>query len=456
MNLVRAIRFLDRWHWLILLLSALFMLFPAPERTPVLLIVPLVWAIGWIARPRAPLPSTPLNAVMLVLMLMLLVSVLVTPDLAFSLGEVAGMVLAFAAFFAVAREAQRPLGFWLFLALFLAAGVTIAAFALLNTNWIGKVGFLASITAHLPPRLVGVIGIQGGFQPNQMAGSLLWVASVFLCLPVGLATMAHAHDAAAKPVSRFARPLLILLLFVSAFAAVAVLGVLVLTQSRSAYIGFALALPVIVFLALPRRGRWVMAISLVVVIVAASVILWQRRDTIGQQLGLGLDTTTEAGTDASIGSLDTLKGRLEVWSRALYGIEDFPFTGMGMNSFRRVVHLLYPLFLISPDTDIAHAHNEFLQAALDLGIPGMIAFGALYLVALWMLRRIWVASAGDGLTRALALGLGGGLFAHLVYGMTDAVALGAKPGVPFWMLLGLICGLFAQRCATHATSIPTT
>ena len=37
-----------------------------------------------------------------------------------------------------------------------------------------------------------------------------------------------------------------------------------------------------------------------------------------------------------------------------------------------------------------------------------------------------------------------GLFAHLMYGMTDAVTLGAKPGMLFWMLLGLIAGLYEQ------------
>ena len=42
------------------------------------------------------------------------------------------------------------------------------------------------------------------------------------------------------------------------------------------------------------------------------------------------------------------------------------------------------------------------------------------------------------------MGLVGGLPAHVIYGMTGAVALGAKPGVLFWMLLGLICGLHAQ------------
>ncbi len=50
----------------------------------------------------------------------------------------------------------------------------------------------------------------------------------------------------------------------------------------------------------------------------------------------------------------------------------------------------------------------------------------------------------SSLTRSLTLGLGGGLLAHLLYGLTDAVALGAKPGVLLWMLLGLIAGLHAQ------------
>jgi putative inorganic carbon (hco3(-)) transporter len=73
-------------------------------------------------------------------------------------------------------------------------------------------------------------------------------------------------------------------------------------------------------------------------------------------------------------------------------IQDFPFTGMGMNVFRKVVPVLYPLFLIGPDIDIGHAHNEFLQAALDLGIPGLIAFLALYIGVFWMLADVWRAT----------------------------------------------------------------
>jgi hypothetical protein len=40
------------------------------------------------------------------------------------------------------------------------------------------------------------------------------------------------------------------------------------------------------------------------------------------------------------------------------------------------------------------------------------------------------------------LGLGGGLFGHMIFGMTDAISLGAKPGIFYWLLLGLIVGLY--------------
>jgi len=140
---------------------------------------------------------------------------------------------------------------------------------------------------------------------------------------------------------------------------------------------------------------------------------------------------------------------VEVWSRAVYGLQDFPFTGMGMNTFREVVHVLYPLFLIAPDVDIGHAHNEFIQAGLDLGIPGMIAFMGLYVGAFWMLFSAWSHRSRP---TAIILGLGGGLTAHMLYGMVDAVSLGAKPGILFWMLLGLVAGLYQQVFSSDSVS----
>ena len=148
-----------------------------------------------------------------------------------------------------------------------------------------------------------------------------------------------------------------------------------------------------------------------------------------------------------------------------------------MNTFREVVHVLYPFFTIPPDLDIAHAHNEFLQAGLDLGFPGMIAFISLYLISFWTLFKTWRTAGlmigrvkpvlpvliesegseaeGDSplqmswnqdpyLVKTLVLGLGGGLFGHLIFGMLDAISLGAKPGIFFWFLLALIVGLYER------------
>ena len=236
--------------------------------------------------------------------------------------------------------------------------------------------------------------------------------------------------------------------FVLAVSTLLIASTFLLTQSRSGYIGFVVVSIVMLLILLDSRWRWVFLSSLVLTTVLLA-FLWQPERLLEGSFGSNL-----SGNSAL--SLDSLEGRMELWSRAIYGIQDFPFTGMGLNTFRRVVHVLYPLFLIGPDVDIGHAHNEYLQAALDLGIPGLIAFLALYIGAFWMLLAVWKATrdsagtwsspAGSGfLTKALVLGLGGGLLAHMVFGLTDATALGAKPGILFWMLLGLICGLFAQR-----------
>ncbi len=136
-------------------------------------------------------------------------------------------------------------------------------------------------------------------------------------------------------------------------------------------------------------------------------------------------------------SMNTLSGRVEIWSRAIYAIQDFAFTGMGMNTFRHIVNVLYPLQTITADVpvkDIGHAHNLFLQTALDLGIPGLIGFIAMYITSFWMifvsLRRLKRSINGNTKTNVLTkemfyvilVGLLGGQIAHLGLSITDAIA----------------------------------
>jgi putative inorganic carbon (HCO3(-)) transporter len=331
------------------------------------------------------------------------------------------------------------------------AGLGIAGLGLFGTNWLAKFGFLMPITSRLPTRITGLPGAEAGFSGNELAGALVWVIPVYIVLAVLL--FVRARDVRAA----WGWWRTVVLTAVIGMATLFVTGLLGLTQSRGGYLGFGLAMIGLAFIVLSRRWRLLLG-SAVIAAVILLVAVWRFQDD--TVLHVLVNDSPALSPDSALG---TWEGRSEVWSRAIYGIQDFPFTGMGMNTFRRVVHVLYPLFLVSPDVDIAHAHNEFLQAGLDLGIPGLIAFVALYIGAFWMLADIWrltptsnlqpstpALSKVEGsnlqlhLTRALVLGFGGGLFAHIVYSMTDAVALGAKPGFLFWMLLALIVGLFYQ------------
>ena len=124
-----------------------------------------------------------------------------------------------------------------------------------------------------------------------------------------------------------------------------------------------------------------------------------------------------------------------MWRAALWGVQDFPFTGMGMGAFRHVAPALYPL-AVPPAYDIAHAHNGFLQAGVDFGLPGLVAYTSIWLLA----ARLIISSLrrSEGWLQALALGLGGCLVSSVIYNLTDTVALGAKPGPAWWMMLALI------------------
>ncbi|MGC8782684.1 MAG: O-antigen ligase family protein, partial [Anaerolineae bacterium] len=208
---------------------------------------------------------------------------------------------------------------------------------------------------------------------------------------------------------------------------------LILTQSRSGWIAAVAGLTTLAALAGWATGRRPAQIAAVVAPLALIAIIAAVIITRPELAARFINTSRQSESEISF------SGRPEIWSRALYAIQDFPFTGTGLGTFRRVVHLLYPLFTISPDIDIAHAHNLFLQVALDLGLPGLIAYLAVLWIALTVAWR--AAKASPGMVRGLALGLLAGLIALHIYGLTDTIALGAKPGLSFWLALGLIAAL---------------
>ncbi len=285
----------------------------------------------------------------------------------------------------------------------------VAALALGATQWNEKSTQLAFIT-RLLPRIKWFPGAQGGFNANEIAGALAWLTP----LMAGLAFYRGRW-----PLVRIAAAVGFWLLLLALF----------LGQSRLAIIGVVVALAGIIFLVIPPGRRRALALVGLVLLIVAEVAVVKNVFNAGQ--AQRLEDRDEVSTF----------GRLDIWRSALNIVHDYPLTGVGINLFRAApVRNRYP----APAYDKAvlpHAHNEFLQVATDLGIPGAILFTAWYGFTALMLIEVW--RRGDRSARAVAAAVGAGLLAHAVFGMGDAVALWDRFTFVFWWLFGVGAAQYA-------------
>lgn len=415
------IRALDNLQPLFLLLAAPFLLFPGQVRCLALLVIPAVWLIAWLARGE-PIPITPLNGVLLPLAVALLMSLFVTPSLMLSLPKICGLMLGLAVFFCVARLGRTPAGWWGALAFFCLSGIGVALLGLVGTDWVagGKISFIARITSALPTLVHGLPGAATGIHPNEMAGALLWVAPVLMALPFAL----------------WRRLVTLPLGIAAGLSGLMITAVVLMTQSRAAWVALLAALSVMAAAVLILRKRalslalWI--VPLVLIIVLISVFGYVK--ILNQDFG------------------STFSLRNELWNRAALMQQDFFFTGQGMNIIRSSVKVIYPLVNIPDYAEIGHLHNEFLQAYADLGLPGLISLVALAMgvfgIAFIKMRFITDDACAAGFSSdasktrdgfpIIYIGLFGGFLAHFFYGFVDCISLGARAGFLFWILMGLM------------------
>ena len=149
------------------------------------------------------------------------------------------------------------------------------------------------------------------------------------------------------------------------------------------------------------------------------------------------------------GAITSVESRFEVWSRAIYMLQDFPYTGIGIGTFPRVAPILYPFFLIGPDADVPHAHNIYLQAGVDFGLPGLIAYVSLWTV---LLLSTWQSARrlSESSLYPLAVGLFCGFVAFLVHGLTDAITgQSIKASVIVWGLIGVATAIRTTLQISH-------
>jgi putative inorganic carbon (HCO3(-)) transporter len=439
---------IDSIGWIILLAAAPLFILIQPEQSWILLLLPLTWIFSFLAR-RKPIPPTPLNLTLLLIVIQVMVSLYATYDIAVSLQKVTGVIWGISVFFALVRLSKTRNGVIISTLVFLAGGAGIAVLGLLGIEWpTNKIILFNTLYENIPSLSALLPGLSDGFHPNEVGGALTWILPFWLVIifwPIF----------SFKKIKRSIAPIWIIFLFLLNLFLLS-LGSLVLlfSQSRSAYIGMAFGLIVMLFVVLPKKLRFVF---ILLFLIGFGFLLFFILN--GQFMVFFNQLFPESGMASMAFSMNTLSGRIEIWSRAIYAIQDFAFTGMGMNTFRTIVNVLYPLQTITADVpikDIGHAHNLFLQVALDLGIPGLIGFIAFYLISFWMLisniqrlkrpshREQYQKIITKEMFTIISIGMLGGQVAHLMYGMTDAIAFGAKPGILFWVMQSIICGIYLK------------
>ena len=382
--------------------------YPTPTPTdwlPLLVLIPLFWLARWRAEGR-PIARTPLDAPLLALVIIGALNVALAPYTR-GLLMLGRPLLGIALFYALIAAARRRGGLDGLMQFMVGFGLFAALLALGTTQWNEKADALRFLIDPLP-RISNFPGLGGGFNGNEIAGGLAWLAPLI----GGLAAWRWRRGLP-FPIAGATFVLLALALF--------------LGQSRGAIAGVVLALALISVTIIPRGlGRWAAWAGLLIFVGIQGYLVF----------GGGASARTTRDEVSA-------QGRLAMWARALEIVRDHPLTGVGLSMYRdgRVgAHYPIPGYENRPPP---HTHNEFLQFGTDMGVPGWALFLWLYGAAAWMLAR--VCRAGDDRARAYAVAVGAGLLAHAVFGLVDAITLWDRLAFIFWLMLGLVGALDAER-----------
>jgi O-antigen ligase len=318
-----------------------------------------------------------------------------------SLGTLLAVIPPLAVLAGVIRLGGRPV--WLALALVIGAvaGVILGALQVSSGVPESSPWYLYARTNY---------GVATGFfaNANHMASLLV------ITLPFLAAMLASARGATTD-VQRYS----------AAFALVAGTALLICVgiALNGSLAGYGLAVPVLaasVLLLLPRASRVsrLLAIGSALLLVGAVAFLLLRPVS-----GSGLP-----------GSGTSVQSRQEIFATTARAAREFMPAGSGLGSFRSVYAMAEDRDRLDASVVINHAHNDFLELALELGLAGIVLIAAFLL---WWSRAAWTAwiSAGSSpYARAAAIASA----AILAHSLVDFPLRTAAISACFAMCLALL------------------
>jgi putative inorganic carbon (HCO3(-)) transporter len=364
---------------------------------------------------------TPVDIPILLLLLLLPLSLLITADRALTLPHVYKVIASVALFYAVATVLEEKAWFGLAAGAISVLGGVLGGILLLSTHWPSKLSFLPiDLTQHIPLLINPFWKPEGfaGFNANLAGGTL----ALMLPVPLSYALVGR-------------RKLVRLAALVEACA---LCILLLFTQSRGAIMGLAAGVAAIL---VARDRRWLIVAAILVIGIAFSGYV------------IGEDAQTP-GLDADAESVvRSAQGRMELWSRGLYMLQDFPFTGVGLGMVVKVLPLLYPTFLIPFDVGVEHVHNLYLHTGAEQGYPGLIATTAFLLGMLYLCWRSARRARSTDL-EPLALGMLGTVVVFATHGVVETIPFSPKASLIIWALFGVAAAVGSR--VVRSDGAPTT
>jgi putative inorganic carbon (HCO3(-)) transporter len=229
---------------------------------------------------------------------------------------------------------------------------------------------------------------------------------------------------------------------------------LLMAQTRSAWIGLLVGLMVLAILFSQQkreeretrhaRNLKVTVVPIVVLMVAATALF------------LGLSRTASmvgdrAATLGAPGREATLQQRQALWQGALKMVKERPLLGFGIGAYpfaqSEFANVGRPAALVAEagPSLMEMAHNEYLQTAAEIGVPGLLAYLAMLgLFLATMLRTLKTKS--NGFTRFVIIGVTAGVCAQAVDAVSNPAWRYADVSAFFWAMLGLgMAAVYARR-----------
>jgi len=206
--------------------------------------------------------------------------------------------------------------------------------------------------------------------------------------------------------------------------------------------GYGLAVPVLLasaMILLPRRSgalRWMPALSAILMIAAVG---WLATTPLSSERALRFNAQT------------SVQSREEILRTSVQAAADFMPLGSGIGSFQRVYALYEDHDRLDPTTYVNHAHNDYVELALETGVPGLIVL-ALFLA--WWARaawRAWRPADPDPYARAASVASA----AILIHSLVDFPLRTAAIGACFAMCLALLIRPRREAAADSSELRPT-